>query len=74
MDTPGKLQTAAQIAAKNRLRAAHIAVNNGLSHRDTGVSAGTVSTAQAELTAAQAQYRTAFTAELAANPNLGANI
>jgi len=74
MDTPSRPQTAAQLAAKNRLRAAHIALNNGLSHRDTGVSAGTVSTAQTELSAAQAQYRTAFATELAANPNLGAGI
>jgi hypothetical protein len=74
MDTPGRTQTAAQIAAKNRLRAAHIALNNGLSHRDTGVSASALTAGLTELSGAQAQYRTAFTAELAANPNLGAGI
>lgn len=74
MDTPGRTQNAAQIAAKNRLRAAHISLNNGLSHTTTGVSASTIAAAQFELSAAQAQYRAAFAAELAAAPILGANI
>lgn len=74
MDKPSVVQPAAQVAAKNRLRAAHISLNNGLSHKDTGVSASVIAGEQVELAGAQAQYRVAFAAELAAAPILGANI
>jgi len=75
MDT-SKPQTAAQIAAKKRLHAAHIALNNLLANKENNPAGygATLAAAQSELTAAQTQYRTAFAAELAANPNLGAGI
>ncbi len=76
MDTPGRTQSAAQIAAKNRLHAAHTALNNLLANKENNPAgyAASLATAQSELSAAQAQYRTAFAAELAAQPRLGAGI
>ena len=79
MDKPGHILTPAQVAANNRLRAAHAALNNLLANKEnypqgSPTFASSLTAAQSELAAAQAQYRAAFAAELASAPILGVGI